>query len=182
MSAAAATERNGAPYAQIGDGFRHKKESEPNILLLPRARIGRLPLHPSSEPAFPTSGATHGSGRNVSPVLLPRTDRTTFSIEKLRCAPDLPGRRSHEFRSNRMADILAKDGVDCGEVALFQRPATYLPYGLKLIRTACSPKSDANAGLIQEPTNSEVNYALAEVFPSKRVQLACCIQILGELW
>ena len=71
MSAAAATERSAAPYAQIGDGLRHKKESEPNILLLPRARIGQLSHHPSSEPAFPTSGVTHGSGRNVSAVLLP---------------------------------------------------------------------------------------------------------------
>src|ERR1700742_4124978 len=62
MSAAAATESSAAPYAQIGDGLRHKKESEPNILLLPRARIGRLPHHPSSEPVFPTSGATRGSG------------------------------------------------------------------------------------------------------------------------
>jgi hypothetical protein len=68
-----------------------------------------------------------------------------------------------------MADILAKNSVDCGEVALFQRPTAYFPYGFKLIRTACSPKRDANTGLIQEPANGEVNHALAEVFPSKRV-------------
>src|SRR6516162_2274740 len=33
-SAAAATERTAAPYAQIAVGFLHKRESEPNILLL----------------------------------------------------------------------------------------------------------------------------------------------------
>jgi hypothetical protein len=41
-----------------------------------------------------------------------------FDTKKLAKATDLPGQRSDEFRAHGMADILAENSVDCGEVAL----------------------------------------------------------------
>src|SRR5215469_13926561 len=80
-----------------------------------------------------------------------------------------------------MVNILAENGVDCGEIALSERPAAHFPDRLKLIRAACPPQRDTNAGLIKEPADREVNHALAKVFPGECIQLACCIEVFGEM-
>src|SRR4029077_87030 len=63
---------------------------------------------------------------------------------RLRHAADLPGRRSHEFGADRIADTFAKDGVDCGKVPFRQRPAANFVDGRKLFRMTGAPERDAN--------------------------------------
>jgi hypothetical protein len=43
-----------------------------------------------------------------------------FDTKKLRHAANLPGRRGHELWADRMVNILAENGLDCGEIALFE--------------------------------------------------------------
>src|ERR1700746_3140181 len=95
----------------------------------------------------------------------------TLGDKKLSHAADLLGWRSHKFWAHRMADILAENGVDRGEVALFQRPAAYFADSRKLIRAARPPQRDTSSGLVKEPADREVNHPLAKVFPGECIQL-----------
>src|SRR5216683_1559632 len=90
-------------------------------------------------------------------------------------------RGSHEFRPDWIVNIFAKNGVDCGEVAISQGPADYLADGREMFRMTRAPKRDANTRLIEEPTDCEVNHALTIVFASECIQLACRIKVLGEM-
>src|ERR1700741_316842 len=90
-------------------------------------------------------------------------------------------RGSHKLRPDRIVNTLAKNGVDSGEITFCQRPAAHLVNGCKLFRTPRAPERDANAWLIEEPANRQMNHALAKVFASIGIESARRGQVLGKM-
>src|SRR5271166_3696031 len=110
----------------------------------------------------------------VSKILL-------FELSDSHGLSNFPRRGSHELRSDRMGNRIAKDGVDRRKISFCQRPAADFLDGPELFRATCAPERDANTGLVEEPTNREMNHSLAKVLASVRVQFARGVQVLCEL-
>src|SRR5438128_8294494 len=100
---------------------------------------------------------------------------------RLRHTADLPDGRSHEFRTDRIANTLAKNGVDRGEVVFVQGPTDHFRDWGELFRTTRAPERDADTRLIEEPTDRQMNRALPEAFASEGIQPICCTKVLGEM-
>src|SRR5713226_1641075 len=105
---------------------------------------------------------------------LSNADRHRFS--------SFAGRWGHEFRPDWIANTFAKNDFDRGEITFCQRPAAYLIDGRELFRTTCPPERDANARLVEQPANRQMNHAFAKVFASICIQFARRDQVLCEMW
>ena len=66
---------------------------------------------------------------------------------------DLPRRRSHEFGADRIADVLAKNSVDCSVVTFLKGPTADVMDSRKLFWTTRTPERDANTRLIEQPAD-----------------------------
>lgn len=80
-----------------------------------------------------------------------------------------------------MADVFAKNGVDCSEVSFCKGPARYFPDRRKLFGMTCAPQRNSNAWLVQEPADRQMNQALAKVFARECIQFVCCIDVLEKM-
>src|SRR5208283_926217 len=82
----------------------------------------------------------------------------------------LPRWGSHEFRPDWIANTLAKNCVDRSKISLFQRPTAYFRDSCKLFWTTCAPERDANAWLIEQPADRQMDHTLAKVLASICIQ------------
>src|SRR6266849_1097951 len=144
------------------DAYRHETKSG-NTAPIPNFHGNHLPLY-SNAPGTKHKGQNEAICRG-----------------RLRHTADLPRRRGHEFRPDWIADAFAKNNIDCGAVAFRQGPPANLVDGRKLLRMTGAPERDANTGLVEEPADRQMNHALAKVFAGERIQLACCIEVFGEM-
>jgi hypothetical protein len=67
------------------------------------------------------------------------------------------------------------------EVGLGKRPSAYFVDLGELFGPAGAPERDVHTGLVEEPSNSEMDYALAEFLTSVGIELVCRFEIFREV-
>src|SRR6185295_13634311 len=83
---------------------------------------------------------------------------TSMTLLALRASPQYLARacrRCHEFRTDRVDNVLADDRVNCPLRFIVERPPHRVAEWLELLRTASTPQGRQHTGLIQHPSYGE---------------------------
>src|SRR6202043_1794324 len=125
----------------------------------PRARSSALPpprpARPGTPPSWPARHAPNPPSCDASPSVV--SVRPTAAAS----GRDGAGRRRHEFRADRIGNVLVQDSFDLGFGGTIEPPARNLVDRLQLVGTPRAPQRGGDA-LIEHPAHRQRDDAFAE--------------------